>query len=167
MPTENKLVQQINSLLELDAKNALVPHGVGGLARELLTSAAAMLAAAPASPQAAQPVAWIVTDMNGDSYFAYDRQTPNDKPLYTHADAGEVERLKDALDECDGDRWKLRDQVNTLRAKLAEAKYNECLSCADDAEAMGANAVADHLRQWAEEKRTALSTTAKPEADHE
>lgn len=30
-----------------------------------------------------EPVAWIVTDMNGDSYFAYDRQTPSDKPLYT------------------------------------------------------------------------------------
>lgn len=29
-----------------------------------------------------EPVAWIVTDMNGDSYFAYDKQTPDDEPLY-------------------------------------------------------------------------------------
>lgn len=37
----------------------------------------------PVEPAAqGEPVAWIVTDMNGDSYFAYDRQTPNDKPLY-------------------------------------------------------------------------------------
>lgn len=32
-----------------------------------------------------KPDAWIVTDMNGDSYFAYDKQTPSDKALYTVA----------------------------------------------------------------------------------
>lgn len=36
---------------------------------------------AQAAPEA-EPAAWIVTDMNGDSYFAYDRQTPADQPLY-------------------------------------------------------------------------------------
>lgn len=34
-----------------------------------------------------QPVAWVVTDMNGDNYFAYDKQTPNDKPLYAEPPA--------------------------------------------------------------------------------
>jgi hypothetical protein len=41
-------------------------------------------------------------------------------PLYTHADPGKVERLRDALDECDGDRWRLRTERDTLRAQLAE-----------------------------------------------
>ncbi|WP_313429078.1 hypothetical protein [Pseudomonas sp.] len=36
------------------------------------------------------------------------------------ADPGEVERLRADLDECDGDRWKLRTERNTLRAQLAE-----------------------------------------------
>lgn len=40
--------------------------------------------------------------------------------VYTHADPGEVERLRDALDECDGERWKLRTERNTLRAQLAK-----------------------------------------------
>lgn len=57
--------------------------------------------------------------------------------LYTHpapADPGEVERLRADLDECDGDRWKLRterrrmdetlsacaNERDTLRAQLAE-----------------------------------------------
>ncbi|MCO7566396.1 hypothetical protein NJI34_28430 [Pseudomonas sp. S 311-6] len=40
--------------------------------------------------------------------------------VYTHADPGEVERLRDDLDECDGERWKLRNERDTLRAQLAE-----------------------------------------------
>jgi len=36
----------------------------------------------PAAQPQGEPVAWIVTDMNDDTYFAYDKQTPNDKPLY-------------------------------------------------------------------------------------
>ncbi|MCO7634081.1 hypothetical protein NJF54_19865 [Pseudomonas guariconensis] len=42
------------------------------------------------------------------------------RPLYPHADPGEVERLRDDLDECDGERWKLRNERDTLRAQLAE-----------------------------------------------
>lgn len=34
-----------------------------------------------------QPVAWIGTDMNGDSYLTYDKQTPSDKPLYAERPA--------------------------------------------------------------------------------
>ncbi|MFL1549712.1 hypothetical protein ACI77I_11495 [Pseudomonas sp. D47] len=43
--------------------------------------------AQPAAQPQGEPVAWIVTDMNGDNYFAYDRQTPNDKPLYAEQPA--------------------------------------------------------------------------------
>lgn len=42
------LVRNIIALLELDAEGALVPHGVGGHARGLLSAAAARLAVAPA-----------------------------------------------------------------------------------------------------------------------
>ena len=42
------------------------------------------------------------------------------QPLFTHADPSEVEQLRDALDECDGERWKLRTERDTLRAQLAE-----------------------------------------------
>lgn len=42
--------------------------------------------------------------------------------LYRNADPGEVERLRDDLDECDGDRWKLRTERDTLRAQLAECE---------------------------------------------
>lgn len=50
--------------------------------------------------------------------------------IYTHADPGEVERLRSDLDECDGDRWKLRTERNTLRAQLAEleSKYRQELA---------------------------------------
>ena len=44
------LVRNIVALLELDADGALVPHGVGGHARGLLSAAAARLAAAPQAP---------------------------------------------------------------------------------------------------------------------
>jgi hypothetical protein len=40
-----KLVGSIKSLLALDSQGALVPHGVGGLARQLLESAAERLGA--------------------------------------------------------------------------------------------------------------------------
>lgn len=46
------LLDQIDALIDLDKRGKLVPHGVGGLARELLTNAAARIRAL--SPQAAQ-----------------------------------------------------------------------------------------------------------------
>ena len=47
------LIENIDSLLRLDAAGALFPHGVGGLARQLLSSAAMRLAAAPRQPYCA------------------------------------------------------------------------------------------------------------------
>ncbi|EPD35929.1 hypothetical protein HMPREF9701_04962 [Delftia acidovorans CCUG 274B] len=60
------LVRNIVALLELDADGALVPHGVGGHARGLLSAAAARLAAAPQAPAA--PV--LVGDGQADAYLA-------------------------------------------------------------------------------------------------
>lgn len=48
------LVQNITALLELDAEGALVPHGIGGHARVLLSAAASRLAAVPTTQPAPQ-----------------------------------------------------------------------------------------------------------------
>ena len=50
------LVRNILALLELDAEGALVPHGVGGHARGLLSAAATRLAVAPQAHAAVEPV---------------------------------------------------------------------------------------------------------------
>lgn len=39
--SSEKIIEQIDALLSLDAADALVPHGIGGLAREILTAARA------------------------------------------------------------------------------------------------------------------------------
>lgn len=44
-----RLIESINALLELDAAGSLVPHGIGGHARQLLSAAAARLTASTAS----------------------------------------------------------------------------------------------------------------------
>jgi hypothetical protein len=110
----------------------------------------AMLAAAPVPPQAdAQPVAWLMMALrpNGEVYrkatssteltlrdarycwgqAVLDRFTIVIKPLYTHADAGEVERLRAVVNRCRNrvskviiDKLKLRLERDALRAKLAE-----------------------------------------------
>ena len=53
------LIQSIDSLLEMDAKGILVPHGIGGHARTLLRAAkAAIEQAARTVPVVGEPVAW-------------------------------------------------------------------------------------------------------------
>jgi len=74
-----------------------------------------------------EPVAWINPHWDGKSArFIFGSKLADEpcpelwKPLYTHVDTGEVERLRDALDECDGERWKLRTERDTLRGQLVE-----------------------------------------------
>ena len=91
------LVRNIVALLDLDAQGCLVPHGVGGHARGLLSAAASRLAAAPVQPQedTRDPVRALIAthaemlEDNAYAYFelAYTRQTGwmawiTDKPLY-------------------------------------------------------------------------------------
>jgi hypothetical protein len=61
--------------------------------------------------------AWAITDINGDFYFSCDKRSPNDKPLYKHADAGEVEALSIKLRQVQAAHAVER---STLRAQLAE-----------------------------------------------
>lgn len=58
----SKLVDNIHALLALDARGALVPSGIGGLARELLESSAAALSA----QHQGEPVAYAVFADNGN-----------------------------------------------------------------------------------------------------
>jgi hypothetical protein len=41
MLSDERLIASIDALLDLDARKALVPHGIGGLARDLLTQSKA------------------------------------------------------------------------------------------------------------------------------
>lgn len=54
-----KLIDAIESMLDLDAKGALVPHGVGGHARTMLAAAAVRLAASPAADSQDERAAFI------------------------------------------------------------------------------------------------------------
>lgn len=67
-----------------------------------------------------EPVAWIVTDMNGDSYFAYDRQTPNDKPLYAEQPAPVAVVMPSRLSWSGIASTKQRAEVNAWNACLDE-----------------------------------------------
>ncbi|AKJ28813.1 hypothetical protein [Caldimonas brevitalea] len=56
------LVNCIDALLKLDAKGVLVPHGIGGHARQLLAAASSRLAAAlPPAAQQGEPVGEVFT----------------------------------------------------------------------------------------------------------
>lgn len=95
--TEFKKIEMahvMSALEDVRGKPVLTSNQCHDLARALndrLLSPLQLLSLPPEYLAAAQPqgepVAWIVTDMNGDSYFAYDKQTPNDKPLYTEQPA--------------------------------------------------------------------------------
>ncbi|MFL1551711.1 Lar family restriction alleviation protein [Pseudomonas sp. D47] len=103
--------------------------------------------AAPASPQAAQPVAYQFQDRDGKWFGFMNERHYQDtvadgtwpiRELFTHADAGEVERLRAQLAERDALLYKWSIHLGNMR------NLSECFS----------------------ETEALLSTTAKPEADH-
>lgn len=103
---------------------------------------AAMLAAAPVPPQAdAQPVAVLYKDgtvlTRDECGTSFDICCKVETPLYTHADAGEVERLRadidtlnslcleykaTAIEACEA-QIASREEIATLRAQLAELRH--------------------------------------------
>lgn len=136
------------------------------------------LAAAPASPRAAQPVGMMLIDEYFDNREVGDvevtlsseacdqlaRDYPGQSfPIFIHADAGEVEAIKRRCANAELALKYQTENCDTLRAQLAELWRATNLlmkvtprnkgSFADKAAAM--------------EIINALSTTAKPEADHE
>lgn len=136
------------------------------------------LAAAPASPQAAQPVAWqyrvsagpqtgwsLWHDGKGEEFKdSYQVET---RPLYTHADAGKVDLsapskpIYDETEELEkfSIHWKLEGRIyrdKNTRQWLPTRDTIEGFQMAERVHAL-----------WIGWQSCALSTTAKPEADHE
>jgi hypothetical protein len=62
------LIRSIEALLELDAEGALVPHGVGGHARALLSAAAVRLAAQPTDAEVTDAMDTLVAVLNAIGY---------------------------------------------------------------------------------------------------
>lgn len=83
---------------------------------------------APASPQAAQPVAvYRFRNGNPEHLVSWNALPDGDHALYTHADAGEVEELKSMLgaEICKANTMERlasirAEELDTLRAQLAE-----------------------------------------------
>lgn len=138
----------------------------------------AMLAAVPASPQAAQPAPIIRINVIGDEFNAvalpafFNQETSlrdGEHDLYTHADAGEVERLREQVASlacafC-SDSGNLMAENERLRAQLAEARseaYRLGFLDAFDGPISYLDGPA-----YIRDRDATLSTTAKPEADHE
>ncbi len=149
------------------------------------------LAAAPASPQVAQPVAWLNAGTGNVTkstlvVMDWDDGCEHVQSLYTHADSDEVEQVKKELALCWDDRRKDREEIRVLHAMLADVERERerlqltCNALDDQNDSLAAEISA--LRYLLVEVRKkpgffsgefilrldyALSTTAKPEADHE
>lgn len=136
------LVGSINALLSLDAKGALVPNGVGGLARQLLESAAERLGT-DAQPVAGQSRFTSQKDWQTCSYehhlmvIANPSEWPGyeTRALYARSDAGEVEALREALENQQANYKRLTceavkhvDEIHALRALVAAAPAPKELS---------------------------------------
>lgn len=122
----SNLTKQIDSLLELDAKGALSPHGIGGLARELLEKCKAELNTR-AVPDVPELVRHTVTcqyhEDDGYPYADTFKHANGEYVLYSQAaeiiaarDA-KIERLNEQNDKF---KWQVRDTCT--RAEAAEAK---------------------------------------------
>lgn len=131
------LIKSIDALLSLDARGALVPHGIGDLARELLEKCAEALTQTAEQHQG-EPVARVVSKHGDPEAFGKREievtgdlsKIPYDTPLYTHADPSDIRTTRQALES-------LKGEANDLRAKVtkmtcAERQANEALQIAHD-----------------------------------
>ncbi|WP_286919731.1 hypothetical protein [Pseudomonas sp. UBA6753] len=180
---DNKaLVTSITALLALDAKGALTPHGIGGMARQLLEASSVRLAEQHHDEPAAwryrhsKPgMSWFFTEKTGADGCLIDGFDYEVQPLYTHADSGEVKRLTQERDGlrtlADGaNKWRQRaidsqlaardltNDNNELHAKLAErdALLREIYESAEQDEPIGAGLFSSI--------KVALSASAEPSA---
>lgn len=88
----DQLCGSIKALLDLDAENALVPHGVGGHARALLSAAAIRLSATPAGREApTEPTGW--------REFIENIATPYSEPLNSVSGYRDMASRKEAMGE--------------------------------------------------------------------
>ncbi|MCI1022597.1 hypothetical protein HWD96_10160 [Pseudomonas putida] len=133
---DNKaLVTSITALLALDAKGALTPYGIGGMARQLLEASSVRLAEQHHDEPAAwryrhsKPgMSWFFTEKTGADGCLIDGFDYEVQPLYTHADSGEVERLREGIAK----HWKVvcdqRAEIESLRDQLAKVVRSGALT---------------------------------------
>lgn len=89
---DDLLIRSIDSLLEMDSKGVLVPHGIGGHARTLLKAAKASIQAARQSAEGMVDVAAVMTAIEkfGRAYCLYARRGNSE-------DLDEATRLYDGI----------------------------------------------------------------------
>ncbi|MFV3290154.1 hypothetical protein ACNFBR_15585 [Pseudomonas sp. NY11955] len=119
---DNKaLIISINALLALDAKGALAPHGIGGMARDLLETCAARL---PTEQHNGELVELPVCNAKLSYSHDWDQgyrggwracldEVAKLGPLYNHADPSDIRATKQALES-------LKGEASDLRTQLAE-----------------------------------------------
>ena len=132
------LIKSIDALLSLDARGALVPHGIGDLARELLEKCAEALTQ-PAEQHQGEPVCWVNDQqllLCSKSPRAVEPDNPMmhnlprnisgsalqgeycNTPLFRNADTAEVVALRGAYLRAGEREQELRTELAQLRAAL-------------------------------------------------
>lgn len=124
------LIENIDALLRLDAAGALFPHGVGGLARQLLSAAAMRLAAAPPQPYCA-PDGTRSCQKFADDPATCERRLEETAPSVSGKSAPDL--LQDLHNELY--RAQRTENVEVLmdsvgKARLLLARYRDSLSSA-------------------------------------
>jgi rubrerythrin len=165
-----KLVDSIKSLLALDSKGALVPHGVCGLARQLLESAVERLAVD------AQPVAWMYKEnvwATGLSSYVWreklELEAPGAEseikdlaPLFTRSDAGEVDRLNTVVEqmkrEAKNDAIAYRAAIEKQEELRQDLELTRLARQGDQIEIDGLKALCDGFRAQLADAAQSLET---------
>lgn len=132
MPTENRSSNTELISLAASAIEDLLANGTGAVAAAAWSDLPAQLRKinlAPAQQHQGEPVAWLHGSPKGKSlsFSEAAHENVDSTPLYTHADPGEVERLRERLkivsefrDKFEALAKSLDSENDTLRAQLAE-----------------------------------------------
>jgi len=118
MPTENR---SGNTEQMFSAPRSLLEEACNGLriTQDRTRKELRALLAQPADQHQGEPVAFYREFVDGREYC--EKPFTNDwTPLYTHADAGEVERLRAELESVKSSRDAFAQNAIDLRAQLAE-----------------------------------------------
>lgn len=142
-------------MLEAAKKSGVIDPRVSGYCFELMVAAAPKHQGEPVALECWSCKAeFTLKDRSDCDGCCWKCGVEIDLEDYAGKFAGEVERLRADLDECDGDRWKLRTERNTMRAQLAER------------DALLGDLKGKTILSWADKHRidAALSASAEPGA---
>ncbi|WP_137188657.1 hypothetical protein AB1N69_10585 [Pseudomonas asiatica] len=146
----------------------------------------------PAEQHQGEPVAWY-RESGGSKFLGFNPSHPDCQPIYTHADPGEVERLRAELSlrdreleiaaEAHGEVQQERETLRVQLAALRELKLPEFLKLSDEMRAAGDHAeqraredqcysvpvlkavfFEAAIQRWLDDQEEALSASAEPSA---